>query len=423
MSDSLNERVLVIGDDMRIFLTVIRSLGRAGKEIHAAPFERHAPALRSKYVSMVHHLPRYHDDPIAWRNALLRVLEDYRFNLVIPCCDRAILPLHVHRQAFDQYPLAIPNPICMELLFDKQHTRELCAKLQIPIAAGGQIGAGETADTLVRRFGLPIALKPRRSFGIEQFDSRGQVVIVETKDELQKRLSSLPERSRYLVETYFRGVGVGLSVLAHDGKILQAFQHRRLREGRGGSSARVSEEINENLYQACQKICGYTKLTGVCMFEFRYNPDTGDWVLLETNARFWGSLPLPVSLGVDFPRLLYDLLALRIQHAPVGYPAGIRARNLALDGLNLIASLRDSWPNDIGRWFADFGDFLTQPIRWFSGAERSDTFVIDDPFPAIWECLTLFRKTAQKLAGHRSMKPCHRARQTGAGTAQTGAGL
>jgi hypothetical protein len=65
MSIQSAERVLVFGDEMRIFLAVVRSLGRAGKEVHAAPFNWHSPALKSKYISAIHHLPRYSDNPIA----------------------------------------------------------------------------------------------------------------------------------------------------------------------------------------------------------------------------------------------------------------------------------------------------------------------------------------------------------------------
>ena len=81
------ERVLVIGDDMRIFLTLVRSLGRAGKEVHAAPFNWQSPALRSKYISAVHYFPRYSDDPAAWQASVLDVLRSHSFDLVVPCCD------------------------------------------------------------------------------------------------------------------------------------------------------------------------------------------------------------------------------------------------------------------------------------------------------------------------------------------------
>ena len=413
MGNSVAERVLVFGDDMRIFLAVVRSLGRAGKEVHAAPLNWHSPALKSRYISAVHYLPRYSDDPMAWRTSVLDLLRTHSFKLVLPCCDdRAILPFHIHRDEFADFRVAIPNPMAMDLLFDKGRTRELCVELGIPIVGGARVNSQDTAQALVAAFGLPLVLKPRKSYWIDRLDASGKVSIVETEPELQKLLSTLQEPSRYLVEAYFEGVGVGVSVLAENGKVLHAFQHRRLREGRGGSSSyRVSEPVNAELYRASEKICQHTNLTGVCMFEFRWNPTSHDWVLLETNARFWGSSPLPLSLAVDFPRYLYDLLVHQRQHAPVRYPYGIKSRNVVLDGFNLFAGVRHLRRDQLGAWIADLGNYLTQPLRWLSGRERSDTFVRDDLRPALWECALLLRSLSHKLTRNRDPQPKRRRSQ------------
>ncbi len=409
MSDGRPERVLVIGDDMRIFLAVIRSLGRAGKQVHAAPFNRHSPALRSKYISAVHHFPCYSDDPAAWQASVLSVLRAFSFQLIVPCTDPTILAFDAHREEFAEYPIAIPKADAMGLLFDKEKTHELCVALGIPVNDSARISASSTAQTLISRFGLPLVLKPRRSYWLDRLDTADKVWIVENEAELRRVLTIISEPARYLVEGYFEGSGVGVSVLVRDGEILHAFQHRRLREGRGGSSSyRVSEPINEELLRACRKICEHTQLTGVCMFEFRYNLDTHRWVLLETNARFWGSLPLPVSLGVDFPRFLYDLMVNRTEHAAVPYRTGIRARNLVLDGFNLFKGMRDLRPGNIATWLGDLGDFVAQPMRWLSGRERSDTFVKDDIRPGMWECLTLASGIGQKLMRTRDPEPQRR---------------
>lgn len=394
------ERVLVFGDDMRIFLAVVRSLGRAGKEVHAAPFNWHSPALQSKYVSAVHRLPRYSDDPGGWRASVISLAKKHDFDLIMPCCDdRAILPFDIHRDDFAGYRVAIPDRTSMQLLFDKQCTRELCVELDIPVAPGKRLASDDDACDLVARFGLPLVVKPRRSFWADRLDGWGKVFIVETEDQLRKLLLELQDRPRYLVEGYFEGVGVGVSVLSDHGNILQAFQHRRLREGWGGSSSyRVSEQLNPALYDACAKICRHTGLTGVCMFEFRWRPATQEWILLETNARFWGSSPLPLSLGVDFPRYLFDLLVHDRRHARVQYPSGIRSRNAVLDGMNLFKSIGRLGSRDIGSWISEFGKFLLQPLFWLSGRERSDTFVRDDLRPAFAECAMLAKSIKEKIA-------------------------
>ena len=396
------ERVLVVGDDMRIFLAVVRSLGRAGKEVHAAPFDPRAPALRSRYIAKIHGFPRYSENPAAWLASVQDTLSAYRFDLVVPCCDRAIHPLHAHRDALAGHRLAIPPAEAMDLLFDKERTRRLSRDLGIPVAPGDRLRPGDTAAALAERFGLPLVLKPRSSYWLDRLDATDKVWIADTLPELEQALATIQEPARYLAEGYFDGVGIGVSVLAHDGAILQAFQHRRLRQGRGGSSSfRVSEAVHPELYAAAERICAHTRLTGVCMFEFRFNPHDRSWILLETNARFWGSSPLPISLGVDFPRFLFDLLVHGVEHPRAGYPAGVRSRNFVLDGYNLLAGLSRLRRNEIGRWAAELGDFLAQPVRWASGQERSDSFDRDDPWPALSECAVLWKGIAAKLARPR----------------------
>jgi biotin carboxylase len=331
---------------------------------------------------------------------VMSLAHKYNFDLIIPCCDdRAILPFDIHREDFSGYRVAIPNPRSMDLLFDKQRTRELCAELGIPAAPGKQLAAEDNTRDLIARFGLPLVLKPRRSFWADRLDGWGKVFIVESEDELGRLLEEIQDRPRYLVEGYFEGVGVGVSVLADRGNILHVFQHRRLREGWGGSSSyRVSEAVNPALYAACEKICRHTGLTGVCMFEFRWRPATQEWILLETNARFWGSSPLPLSLGVDFPHYLFDLLVHDRRHAAIQYPSGIRSRNAVLDGMNLFKNIRRLGSKDVGTWVSEFARYLMQPLFWLSGRERSDTFVSDDLRPAFAECAMLARTISEKIA-------------------------
>jgi predicted ATP-grasp superfamily ATP-dependent carboligase len=416
MTNKNQGRVLVFGDDMRIFLAVVRSLGRAGLEVHAAPFDAKSPALKSKYIKKIHRFPRYSSDPKGWLAEVLAVLRSEPFDLVVPCSDNAILPLDLNRHYLAQYRLAIPSARAMEFLFDKELTRQLCDELGIPVVDGKRINIGDSAKELVKRFGLPIVIKPRRSYWTDRLDQWGKVSILDSELEVQAALDGLDEPWRYLAEGYFEGTGTGVSVLAKDGKILQAFQHRRLREGRGGNSSyRVSEPTHPELLQAAEKICTRMNMTGVCMFEFRFNDESRKWILIETNCRFWGSLPLPVSLGVDFPRYLYDLMVHDKQPVAVDYRTGIKARNFTLDGYNLLKRLRGLKRGERGGWLKDLGSFATQPLRWMTGRERSDSFVSDDLKPAFSECAALLRNATQTMGRLKEKKPRQSESQTANG--------
>jgi predicted ATP-grasp superfamily ATP-dependent carboligase len=409
MSQAGRSKILVLGDDMRVFLSVVRSLGRAGHEVHAAPRDLDAPALRSRYLNRIHQLPSYSSTPTGWAQALVQLLRENGIGLVVPCCDSFILPLHAAREELADFRVAIPTERVIADLFDKVRTRELAARLGVPVAPGAALGADDPADELVARFGLPLVIKPRQSYWIDQLDDWGKVWILHSVDEVRRILAEIDEPSRYLVEGFFSGgAGVGVSVLARSGRILQAFQHRRLREGHGTSSSyRVSEPVHDDLLQACAKICQDTELTGVCMFEFRSNLRDGSWILIETNARLWGSLPLPVALGVDFPAWLHDLLVHGREHEAVDYSPGIRSRNLLLDAHNLLSAARDGGTAGLATVLAGLLDYLAQPVRWAASRETSDSFVRDDLRPGFAELAWAARRAVRRVTSRNRLSSVH----------------
>jgi predicted ATP-grasp superfamily ATP-dependent carboligase len=390
--------VLVIGDDMRVFLAIVRAFGRAGKTVHVAPPDPKAPALRSRHITAVHLLPEYAAEaPGPWIAALRRVVEANRIDLVVPCTDVPIILLDRHRAELDGIRLAIPPATAMEPLFDKELTHVLANRLGVPMQRCRRLGPGDTAAGLAKEFGLPLVLKPRRSCWPDRLDVFGRVYIADTPGNIEAALSEIGDRERYLAESWFEGQGGGLSVLAADGEILQAFQHRRLREGRGtASSFRVSEAVHPGMREAFARICAELRYTGVCMFEFRIDGATGAWRLLETNARFWGSMALPIALGIDFPNLLHDLIVHGRRRPQQEYRAGIKSRNAALDAFNLLRAWRRGAPGGRARWAADAAAFAFFPVYWILGREHSDSFTVGDPLPAFAEAAAILRRRGRR---------------------------
>src|SRR5213595_621071 len=130
-------KVLVLGDDTRSFLTIVRSLGRRGVVVHAAPANFRSPALRSRYIGQIHDLPPWMADGAEWLTAITGLLRHQDYDLIIPCNETTILPIQRHRAELAPFTrLAIPDDSIITILFDKHETRELARSLEIPIAAG-----------------------------------------------------------------------------------------------------------------------------------------------------------------------------------------------------------------------------------------------------------------------------------------------
>jgi protein-tyrosine-phosphatase/predicted ATP-grasp superfamily ATP-dependent carboligase len=363
---SIKNKVLVIGDDTRSFLSTVRSLGRQGLEVHVAPFDFRAPALASRYIHATHFLPYYLDGGQAWLDAVLALLREHDFSLVVPCDERGLLPLCLHRDALGAFcPLAIPSAEALDIYFDKVRTRALAQSVDVPVAPGRLLAVGDTADGIAAEFGLPVVIKEPMSYAMPELYVRTSTRIIGERAELAAWLA------------------LGVSVLCHDGAVLQAFEHHRAHEMNGSSYYRKSAPLDPQRLAAVERMVRASRYTGLAMFEFKVDPATDGWILIEVNARPWGSLPLPVSIGVDFPYRLYRLLALGEPTAPVDYPAGRYCRNLILDmwqaraGAARLARRPVRLALHCLAWGWSFHRVLI-------GREHQDTLVLDDAGPG-WQ--------------------------------------
>lgn len=401
-----------MGDDTRGFLATARSLGRQGIEVHAAPFDFRAPALTSRYIAGIHDIPPWMGDGTAWRTAMHALLEAHQFDLVIPCDERNLLPLHLLRTQFEGLArLAIPNARAIDILFDKYETRALATRVGVPIARGRLARPDDQPAAILAEFGSPIVVKPRRSYTIDGLAKRGRVHV--TSDEaLLAHVLHEAEPDSLLLESCFEGDGLGLSILAHEGRLLQAFEHRRVHERSGSSFFRVSAAPTPDLVEACAALAAGVEYTGIAMVEFKRNP-SGGWILLEVNARPWGSLPLPVALGVDFPYRWYRLLVDGAESPPVPYRAGIFGRNVIPD---LVAAIAAAETHDTKiRKTAALLQRLAGTRRMLVNAEKQDVYVRDDPAPARAELATIARGAltrARRLAPGQRRTATIRAKTT-----------
>jgi protein-tyrosine-phosphatase/predicted ATP-grasp superfamily ATP-dependent carboligase len=386
---STRDKVLVIGDDTRSFLSTVRSLGRKGVEVHVAPFDFRAPALASRYIQATHFLPYYLDGGAEWLDAMRTLLREQHFALVIPCDERGLLPLCLHREELQALsPLAIPSPRALDLFFDKVKTRELAQSVGVPVAPGRLLERGDTVDTIIAAVGLPAVIKQPMSYALPDLYVRTSTRIIGERAALAAWLERQDWREPILLENMFPGFGLGVSVLCHEGRILQAFEHHRAHELNGSSYYRKSAALDAQRLDAVARMVNASEYTGVAMFEFKVDPADGSWILIEVNARPWGSLPLPVSIGVDFPYRLYRLMAHGEETAAVEYPAGRYCRNLMQD-MWQARSAAAGLVRKPFRFVAHCAGWLWSFHRIALGREHHDTLVLDDLAPGLRELRTL----------------------------------
>ena len=328
-------RALVLDADLPPALTIARSLRRRGIRVDVAS---HLARPLGKYSRTVDRHVRYPDpleheiDFVEW---IGNALQDETYDLIIPVTERTVSPLLKHRAGLRDERLAIAPSEALAVVLDKARTMALAESLDIATPSGHLVRTMADLDAVETGLSYPVVIKPVSSVGTA--DAKNVQLAVtygRNRDELRAQVQHALRYGHVLLQTYFAGDGVGIELIADHGKIEYAFQHKRLHEvplTGGGSSLRMSVPITPVLLDASTRLIEALQWHGVAMVEFKYQPDTGQYCLMEINGRFWGSLPLAVVAGADFPAMLFELLVDgKVGHWPA-YRPEVYCRQLARD--------------------------------------------------------------------------------------------
>ncbi len=383
-------KVLVLGSDFKNYrscLTIVRSLGRKSLKVHIGWNSTGDIVRRSKYVARVHDIPDYSPDNDLWKTKLIELVEKEQFDLVVPCNEQASAPLEAHRKDLTKYPsIYILSQEAYEIAFDKFKSGQLAKSLGINLPKEIKATDLSQIDEIMDGFQFPIVLKPHVSFHLESLERKNYVYKAYNAKELKTSLRYMLKSGDVQVQENFIGTGVGAAFLADSGELLCAFCHVRIHEPLmgGGSSYRKSAPLHPELRDAVKKLLKAMNYTGVGMVEFKFNFDTGEWIFLEINGRFWGSLPLAVAAGADFPYFLYRLKTEKKKEFPKTYKTNLFSRNTIRDFnwiiQNACADKTDPSRNTLPNSQAAKEIFNVLTLR-----ERNDTFVIDDLKPGFVE--------------------------------------
>jgi len=345
MSPKASTTVLVTDSARGSAVACIRSLGRAGFRVIAADTSASAAGFRSRYVAKAFVYPDPEADAGAFCDALEEEIRREGVRLVIPATDLTAVPLASQRERFAALTrLGIADDAALECVQDKERTIEIARGLGIPVPAGRIATSVEDALDFAVQHGWPIVLKPRRSRSLEDAGVVSHVVrYAGDERELRARWPSVQSAEGVILQEFYAGRGEGVEVLAQDGEPLLVFQHRRRREvpvTGGASSDRESVALDPQLVDPALRLLRALRWTGLAMVEFKVGSRGPQF--MEINGRIWGSLPLAVAAGVDFPLGLAILHLDGPQRVPrnIAYRVGLRSRDLRRDLVWIGAVLR-----------------------------------------------------------------------------------
>lgn len=400
-------RILVLDADLVPALTVTRSLVRRHYLVDVASSGSAPIACYSRGVAGCWQYPDPLQDEALFLNWLEKHLAIWRYDLIIPVTERTLVPISTHRQRFSDTRIAMAAAESLNRVLDKVKTFELAVRLGVAVPQSVYLSDISQLDDQGEVFSYPVVVKPSRSVasGGGGYQKRN-VTYAFNEAELRDHCKQCLRHSSVILQSYFQGLGAGIELIAKDGEILYAFQHIRLHEvplTGGGSSFRVSAPIEPVLLQAAQKLIRALGWTGVAMVEFKWDPGSGRYCLMEINGRFWGSLPLAVAAGADFPAMLAELFLSGKMGVYPDYREGVYCRNLASDLMwheMVLRGRRGSKSAGSELTSMPSAKTVLKDLLWlFSPKHHFDTQTLMDPLPGLVEVKRLLISYGGRLCG------------------------
>ncbi len=403
MQLSDQKKIMVVGDSPRATLAIIRSLGRAGFFVVVGIESKDSIIAYSRYAGEIVYLPSLRDSRVLWQNAVKQHAEKNAVDLIIPATDAAFFALSECADTI-KTRIALPDKKAFDIVTNKKTTLDCARELNIPVPAVLYIE--NKGDQFVAPEKYPVVITPvvsKRWRGEYQMDFA--VRVVKNKKEFDSALDELLPFTSVLVEEYVSGVGVGQEFLCKGGKVLAAFQHERIHEseGSGGSSFRKSTQVDSKLLAYSEALIKRLNWTGVLMIEYRVNKEKNIRTLLEINGRFWGSLPLAIAAGADFPAWLCGLELWGEEPRDTEYKKELYARNNINDFRWFLVRVRTLTVIKKINSFVGYVFGIARNI--ILGREVWDSFAWDDMGPFWKECGTTARIIIQKTFSGKNIFP------------------
>jgi predicted ATP-grasp superfamily ATP-dependent carboligase len=374
-----------------IQISVLRGLGQSGHECHVAWSEnRLRRAFYSKHCRSLHTVPDPGTDPEAFSEAILALCATEQYDVVLPTSVdslEALLPYATRLSSVTN--ILMPSQEQFAIGMDKIRTVEMCDQFGFPFPESVILSEETDIEDVARKFGFPLVVKHRRNYG----GSWG-VRCVLSVSEMKAAVAELTRRTGIIsdlkIQRFIPGTLFDVSAVAKKGEIgVLVTEARRLMYPISGgvASTLVTVEIPELRKQAIE-IIEALQWTGPIQIEFKRDPKTKLFSLIEINPRFWGTTGAWLREGINFPAIAVSLALHNAVTSPPSLAPGLRCRYVIGRTPYSLVQL----------WRAKGFSALWDPIKY---NKTGYDFDLSDPLPELWR---VYNEISTILRGGRSLE-------------------
>lgn len=306
-------------------LNVTRALGFHGVPVIVVSEDEEVPAAAVSRYCMLHRVAApYGSQPGVLQDVLQDLGREHGPSLpVFPTADPDLEALTLIARSLDPgLALTIPDPALVERLIDKRTFDVLATEHDLPVPRTWRPASPAEMDTLAQEAPFPLIVKPAFPFNWPASMARlfrgRKAIVAQTPAELQALADQLGDDVHaVLVQQYLDGPDdLHYDVhafIGRDGRVGGTFTGRKWRiyPPHAGSGAFIEAVHEEALEQTTVQMLQRLGFSGIANVNYKRDPRTGRFWLMEINARVSQWSIFTTRMGVNLPWLAYcDALGL-----------------------------------------------------------------------------------------------------------------
>ncbi|WP_367044753.1 ATP-grasp domain-containing protein [Streptomyces sp. Je 1-332] len=328
-------------------LGAVRSLGRAGVEVHVAASDfAESPVRRSRYLHRTHPSP----PPGASLREIATVLRRIshrvaRPAVLIPMDDAGALAIgRLQKELADIYLLPDQASGLAERVADKAELTQVCASAGIPHPVTLMPESPAQAAAAVGQLGLPVVAKWSRPWLVPGGTGLRSTVLVRSARQAQELYRRSEEAGSHLLLQAFLPGGSGRDWFVHgyvdrSGAVRGGGSGRKHRaRPRGTGLTAVGEWTPDpGLRAGVERLVESLGYRGILDLDFRVDSATGAYCLLDFNPRPGAQFRLFAD-GADLD--VVRAQHLDMTHRPLPAAAALPGRSFVVENYSPLAALR-----------------------------------------------------------------------------------
>lgn len=374
------ERVLLTFGWCRNTYAIMRNLARHGIDVYVGGPSQKTMCSVSRYCrgSFIYPSPYLYSEEFV--KSVIKAAERFETGVYIPVHEE-ILVAAKHANEFPSWMIIpITNYDNLRSLHDKAAAMRLCESMGVSVPKTFFPASLRDLEEIQEIAQFPVIVKLRYSNG-----GKG-VIRVRRRGELLEAYRALLQLASYppIIQDFIAGNKYfDVDVLYCHGEEIASCCRREIRHKTkdGGSPTLCASDYRPQLVAEVQKVLSHLKWHGVACCEFVYATDTGQSYLYEINPRYWGTLPLDIDCGVEFPYYHYQMATGQTVAKVEGYATGKVSRWILGDMISFI----DRWEG-----IKNAGSHLKEYLA--TGSDFYMDLKKDDPLPFVQQSLYYLQK-------------------------------